>query len=90
MTSQPGVRIKKVLPGRFVLGGETFKANISFGLKIEIEFSYWEDGTYTIFSTALKVPGYQDVPLPLSLRDTLHKDENFQKLIKDMIEKGDV
>jgi hypothetical protein len=86
--TQPGVVIKRNFPGRFVLGGETFKANISFGLSVDISFSYWEDGTYTIYEAKLKVPGHLDIPLPLGIRDSLYKDENFKKMMQVMIKDG--
>ncbi|QNH71530.1 hypothetical protein PP938_gp111 [Rhizobium phage AF3] len=63
-----------------------FDMSMMYECQIEIEYTFWEDNSYTVHSTKMLVPGYPDSVLPWPFKERLLKDANFKRLMAGIIQ----
>jgi hypothetical protein len=77
----PGESVYVRVPAKFFVAGSFLE------FKIKVEYTIWEDMTYTIFGTTMEIPGYPDQAVPQAFKDRFMKDRNFTKAMIDEIQR---
>ncbi|QGZ14012.1 hypothetical protein PP939_gp048 [Rhizobium phage RL38J1] len=68
---------------KFTVASKIFIAKSTvLEFNIEIEYSFWDDNSYTVFSTRAIVPGYPEMVLPYPFKEKMLKDLNFVEVMK--------
>ncbi|QIG69606.1 hypothetical protein EVB81_037 [Rhizobium phage RHph_I46] len=62
-----------------------FDMSMMYDFRVEVEYTFWDDNSYTIHSVKMIVPGYPDSVLPWPFKERLLKDHNFKNLMSGVI-----
>ena len=79
--ARPGDLLKVKLQSKFVVAG----CFVEFDT--DITYSFWEEGTFTIYEVVLSCPGYPSFVIPYPLKERLLADKLFISKMKDHINK---
>jgi hypothetical protein len=77
----PGEMLKVTIPAKVHVVSSMYQ------FEVEVEYCFWEDGSYTPFSTKMIVPGYPQAVFPIQFKEQLLKDKNFHETMKAHIQK---
>ncbi|QIG67975.1 hypothetical protein EVB55_040 [Rhizobium phage RHph_Y68] len=77
----PGEMLKVTFPAKIYI------ASTMYEFSVELDYTFWEDGSYTTFQVRMLVPGWPESVFPLQFKESLLKDQNFKSQMTKHIQK---